>query len=175
MHLKLFDCNNTINTFKNLNERKLIIIFNDVILLKSKLIINFFNTLIKNISINLILTPLIVMDYIIDITKEFRLAFTIIFGISFIKTEQLRKLFGVTTLKKWKLNEFDKKIVFETSSYFNSITIAGFNLLKSINFEKEKFLETRCFKRNRYLLGLPANGQRTHTNGLTARKFKIKI
>src|SRR3990167_7059595 len=80
-----------------------------------------------------------------------------------------------TLIKTWKLNEFDKKTIFETSSYFNSTTIAGFNLLKLINFEKEKFLETRCFKRNRYLLGLPANGQRTHTNGLTARKFKIKI
>src|SRR3990167_9561655 len=138
-------------------------------------IINIFNTLIKTISTTVILTPLIVMDYIIDITKEFRIAFTTIFGISFVKSEQLKKLFGITTIKRWKLNEFDKKTIFETSSYFNSTTIAGFNLLKLINFEKEKFLETRCFKRNRYLLGLPANGQRTHTNGLTARKFKIKI
>ena len=115
------------------------------------------------------------MDYIIDITKEFRIAFTTIFGVSFIKSEQLKKLFGITTLKKWRLNDFDKKTIFETSGYFNSTTTAGFTLLKLINFEKEKFLETRCFKRNRYILGLPANGQRTHTNGLTARKFKIKI
>lgn len=166
MHLKLFN---------NINKTNIITIFNYSKNNKSKFIINFFNTLIKTISTSIILTPLIVMDYIIDITKEFRIAFTTIFGISFIKSEQLKKLFGVTTLKKWKLNEFDKKTIFETSSYFNSTTIAGFNLLKLINFEKEKFLETRCFKRNRYLLGLPANGQRTHTNGLTARKFKIKI
>lgn len=142
---------------------------------ESKIILAFFNTIIKSISTSVILTPLIVMDYVIDITKEFRIAFTTIFGVSLIKTEQLKKLFGITTLKKWKLNNFDKKTIFETSSYFNSTTIAGFNLLKLINFEKEKFLETRCFKRNRYLLGLPANGQRTHTNALTARKFKIKI
>lgn len=143
--------------------------------LPSKFVINFFNTIIKSISTTLILTPLIVIDHIIDITKEFRVAFKNIFGVSFKKCEQLRKLFGVTLLKKWKLNEFNKKLIFETSSYFNSTTLAGFNLLKLINFEKEKFLETRCFKRNRYLLGLPANGQRTHTNALTARKFKIKI
>ncbi len=171
MHLKLY---NKFNLNK-INNEKLsnILSFNKK--LKSKFIINFFNTLIKTISTTIILTPLIVMDYIIDITKEFRIAFTTIFGVSFIKSEQLKKLFGVTTIKKWKLNDFDKKSIFETSGYFNSTTIAGFNLLKLINFEKEKFLETRCFKRNRYLLGLPANGQRTHTNGLTARKFKIRI
>ena len=84
-------------------------------------------------------------------------------------------IFNLNKNNKSNLNDFDKKTIFETSSYFNSTTFAGFNLLKLINFEKEKFLETRCFKRNRYLLGLPANGQRTHTNGLTARKFKIKI
>jgi ribosomal protein S13 len=171
MNLKL----SNIQVLPQKNTAKILNIFNHSHKTKSKFIINFFNTLIKNISTTIILTPLIVMDYIIDITKEFRIAFTTIFGISFIKSEQLKKLFGITTLKRWKLNDFDKKTIFETSGYFNSTTLAGFNLLKLINFEKEKFLETRCFKRNRYLLGLPANGQRTHTNGLTARKFKIKI
>lgn len=171
MHLKLV---NQLN-INQLNNNNIINIFSFYKKKKSRFIINFFNTIIKIISITIILTPLIVMDYIIDITKEFRIAFTTIFGVSFFKNEQLKKLFGITTIKKWKLNDFDKKTIFETSSYFNSTTFAGFNLLKLINFEKEKFLETRCFKRNRYLLGLPANGQRTHTNGLTARKFKIKI
>jgi ribosomal protein S13 len=171
MNLKLSNkCN-----INEINKKNIINIFSYSKKIKSKFLINFFNTLIKTISTTIILTPLIVMDYIIDITKEFRIAFTTIFGISFVKSEQLKKLFGITTIKRWKLNEFDKKTIFETSSYFNSTTIAGFNLLKLINFEKEKFLETRCFKRNRYLLGLPANGQRTHTNGLTARKFKIRI
>ncbi len=171
MHLKLV---NQLN-INQLNNNNIINIFSFYKKKKSRFIINFFNTIIKIISTTIILTPLIVMDYIIDITKEFRIAFTTIFGVSFFKNEQLKKLFGITTIKKWKLNDFDKKTIFETSSYFNSTTFAGFNLLKLINFEKEKFLETRCFKRNRYLLGLPANGQRTHTNGLTARKFKIKI
>ena len=171
MHLKL----STQLNINQLNKTNISNIFNFYKKKKSKFVINFFNTLIKTISTTIILTPLIVMDYIIDITKEFRIAFTTIFGVSFFKTEQLKKLFGVTTIKKWKLNDFDKKTIFETSGYFNSTTIAGFTLLKLINFEKEKFLETRCFKRNRYLLGLPANGQRTHTNALTARKFKIKI
>lgn len=174
MHLKKLslitkNSSNTLLKTKNIN------IFSNYKKPKSKFIINFFNTFIKTISTTIILTPLIVMDYVIDITREFRIAFTTIFGVSFVKSEQLKKLFGITTLKKWKLNDFDKKKIFETSSYFNSTTLAGFNLLKLINFEKEKFLETRCFKRNRYLLGLPANGQRTHTNALTARKFKIKI
>ena len=171
MHLKLV---NQLN-INQLNNNNIINIFSFYKKKKSRFIINFFNTIIKIISTTIILTPLIVMDYIIDITKEFRIAFTTIFGVSFFKNEQLKKLFGITTIKKWKLNDFDKKTIFETSSYFNSTTFAGFNLLKLINFEKEKFLETRCFKRNRYLLGLPENGQRTRTNGLTARKFKIRI
>lgn len=172
MHLKLsIILNKNVTNLDKFN----IILNNNKKQKKSKFVINFFNTFIKTISTPLILTPLIVMDYIIDITKEFRIAFTTVFGISFIRNEQLKKLFGITTLKKWKLNDFDKKTIFETSNYFNCTTLGGFNLIKLINFEKEKFLETRCFKRNRYLLGLPANGQRTHTNGLTARKFKIRI
>lgn len=175
MHLKLSNKNFISNNFNKINTKKIIYIFNYSTKVKSKFVINFFNTLPKIISTTIILTPLIVMDYVINITREFRIAFTTIFGVSFIRSEQLKKLFGITTLKKWCLNNFNKKTIFETSNYFNATTIAGFNLLKLINFEKEKFLETRCFKRNRYLLGLPANGQRTHTNGLTARKFKIKI
>ena len=171
MHLKLSNTHINIKIYKN----NFINLFNYSKKNKSKFVINFINTVIKTLSTTIILMPLIVMDYLIDITKEFRIAFTTIFGVSFIRSEQLRKLFGITLLKKWNLNDFDKKTIFETSSYFNSTTLAGFNLLKLINFEKEKFLETRCFKRNRYLLGLPANGQRTHTNGLTARKFKIRI
>lgn len=173
MHLKTLVLSNKFNNKEIININNFNIFFYKKF--ESKIILTFFNTIIKSVSTSLILTPLIVMDYVIDITKEFRVAFTTIFGVSLIKTEQLKKLFGITTMKKWKLNEFDKKTIFETSGYFNSTTIAGFNLLKLINFEKEKFLETRCFKRNRYLLGLPANGQRTHTNALTARKFKIKI
>lgn len=174
MSLKLinnpFLSNNT-EQFKKLNLN----LFTNYKQFKSKFVINFFNTFIKNVTTTFTLAPLIVIDHIIDITREFRIAFTIIFGISFTKCEQLKKLFGITTNKLWKLNQLDQKLVFETSGYFNSTTLAGFNLIKFINFEKEKFLEARCFKRNRYLLGLPANGQRTHTNGLTARKFRIKI
>ena len=56
-------------------------------------------------------------------------------NLNFIKSEQLKKLFGITTLKKWRLHDFDKKTIFETSGYFNSTTTAGFTLLKLINFE----------------------------------------
>ena len=31
-------------------------------------------------------------------------------------------------------------------------------LKKLMDSEKEKFLELRCYKRNRYILGFPANG-----------------
>lgn len=141
---------------------------------QQKFVINYYKNLKKTIN-KISLIPLIVMDYVIDITREFRVAFTSIFGVSIFKAEQLKKLFGITTNKSWKLNQFDKKIVFETNNYLNSILIGGFNLLKLINFEKEKFLETRCYKRNRFLLGLPSNGQRTHTNAMTARKFKIRL
>ena len=129
MHLKLsIILNKNVTNLDKFN----IILNNNKKQKKSKFVINFFNTFIKTISTPLILTPLIVMDYIIDITKEFRIAFTTIFGVSFVKSEQLKKLFGITTLKTWKLNNFDKKTIFETSSYFNSTTIAGFNLLKLI-------------------------------------------
>lgn len=173
MTLKILINSNSINI--NLKKNYLILNVDNFKLKKQKFVINYYKFLKKKINKTISVIPLIVMDYVIDVTREFRVAFTSIFGVSIKKAEQLRKLFGITTNKLWKLNQFDKKLIFETSNYFNSIIMGGFNLIKLINFEKEKFLETRCYKRNRFLLGLPANGQRTHTNAMTARKFKIKL
>lgn len=173
MTLKILINSNSINI--NLKKNYLVLNVDYFKLKKQKFVINYYKFLKKKINKTISVIPLIVMDYVIDITREFRVAFTSIFGVSIKKAEQLRKLFGITTNKLWKLNQFDKKLIFETSNYFNSIILGGFNLIKLINFEKEKFLETRCYKRNRFLLGLPSNGQRTHTNAMTARKFKIKL
>lgn len=171
-NIHIYELNNKIS---NQLLKTNIYIFTNYKQLKSKFVINFFNLLAKSIFITINSTPLIIMDYIVNLTKEYRIAFTKIFGISILRCEQLKKLFGITNNKKWELKDFNKKNIFETRDYFTSTTILGFTLSKIITFEKEKFLETRCFKRNRFLLGYPANGQRTHTNGLTARKFKIKI
>ena len=142
---------------------------------KSKFIINFFNFLIKSIFISINSTPIIIFDCMININKEYKIAFIKIFGISIIRCEQLRKLVGITNHKYYKLKYFNKIIISNIKNYLLATSYAGFKLIKLISFEKEKFLEVRCFKRNRFLLGYPANGQRTRTNASTAKKFKIKI
>ena len=41
--------------------------------------------------------------------------------------------------------------------------------------ELDKFFALKCYRRNRLLLGLPAHGQRTHSNARTAKALKIKF
>ncbi len=57
---------------------------------------------------------------------------------------------------------------------YSSISIDEFVEInnKIISIEKEKYLELKCYKRNRFLLNLPIHGQRNRSNAKTRRKLK---
>lgn len=105
---------------------------------------------------------------------EFRTALKRIFGLGLVRFDQLNKLYGITTRRTWKYHEIPNIDSEKLDLYLPGWGLFGVSLMKVIAAEKEKYLELRCYKRNRFLLGFPANGQRTRSNGRTARKFRIK-
>ena len=98
------------------------------------------------------MSTLIILDTPISLEKEFKVALKNIFGFSYIKLRHLNKVFGVNTRSNYKIKD----------------------LKKQISLEQDKFFSIKCYRRNRLLLGLPAHGQRTHTNAKTSKKLRIK-
>jgi small subunit ribosomal protein S13 len=104
--------------------------------------------------------------------KELNSAFKTVFGLNYGKTLQLYKLLGLNWRYKWKLEQLNVTQTYQIKLYFPDITLFDVELKRLISLEKEKFLELKCYKRNRYLLALPINGQRTRSNAKTRRKLK---
>ena len=120
------------------------------------------------------LNNLIILDCSVSLNKEFKLSLKPIFGFSYLKLRHLNKIFGTNTKNIYKIKElyFEERNLI--SFYLPELAIFGTDLKKLITFEEEKFFSLKCYKRNRFILGLPANGQRTHTNANTCKRLKIR-
>ena len=117
---------------------------------------------------------LIILDTEILLTHEFKIALKRIFGFSYIKLLHLNKVFGVNTRCIYKIQDLNILERNSISYYLPDLGIFGSDLKKKISLEQDKFFSLKCYKRNRLLLGLPANGQRTHSNAKTAKRLRIK-
>ena len=105
-------------------------------------------------------------------TKQLTAAFKPVFGINLTYSSQLYKLLGLNINRKWQLNKLNVQQIHQLKLYFPDLTLFDSDLKRLISVEKEKFLELKCYKRNRFLLNLPINGQRTRSNAKTRRKIK---
>lgn len=120
------------------------------------------------------MSTLIILDTPISLEKEFKIALKEIFGFSYIKLRSLNKVFGVNIRSIYKikdLNVIERNLI---SFYLPDLSIFGSDLKKQISLEQDKYFALKCYRRNRLLLGLPAHGQRTHTNAKTAKRLQIK-
>jgi len=105
-------------------------------------------------------------------TKQLNSSFKTVFGINFSLSSQLYKLLGLNKNKKWQLNNLTIKQIHQLKLYLPDLTLFDSDLKRIISIEKEKYLELKCYKRNRFLLNLPVHGQRTRSNAKTRRKLK---
>lgn len=120
------------------------------------------------------MSSFIILDTPISVDKEFKSALKKIFGFSYIKLKHLNKIFGVNTRSTYKIKDlyfFERNLI---SFYLPNLNIFGSDLQKKITLEQDKFFVLKCYKKNRLLLGLPARGQRTHSNHKTAKKLQLK-
>jgi small subunit ribosomal protein S13 len=104
--------------------------------------------------------------------KELISSFKPIFGLNYGKINQLYKLLGLNKRCQWKLKNLEILQTYKIKLYLPDITFFDSELKRLISIEKEKFLELKCYKRNRFLLNLPTNGQRTRSNAKTKRRLK---
>ena len=105
-------------------------------------------------------------------TKQLNSSFKKVFGINYALSSQLYKLLGLNKKKKWQLNNLNLNQIKQLKAYFPDLTEFDSDLKRNIAIEKEKFLELKCYKKNRFLLNLPIHGQRTRSNARTRRKLK---
>lgn len=120
------------------------------------------------------MSTLVVLDTHVSLEKEFKLSLKEIFGFSYIKLRHLNKIFGVNARSNYKmkdLNVIERNLI---SFYLPDLNIFGSDLKKKISLEQDKYFSLKCYRKNRLLLGLPAHGQRTHTNAKTAKRLQIK-
>ena len=120
------------------------------------------------------MSTLVVLDTQVSLEKEFKISLKEIFGFSYLKLRHLNKVFGVNTRSNYKIKDLDVSERNLISFYLPDLNIFGSDLKKKISLEQDKFFSMKCYRKNRLLLGLPAHGQRTHTNAQTAKRLKIR-
>ena len=111
------------------------------------------------------MSNLVILDTTILLEKEFKLALKSIFGFSYIKLRHL--IYKVQDLTASDRNSM--------SFYLPELALFGSDLKKKISVEQEKFFTLKCYRRNRLLLGLPAHGQRTHSNAEQLKDYKLNF
>lgn len=120
------------------------------------------------------LNKLIVLDHSVSLNREFKICLKPIFGFSYLKLRHLNKVFGTNIKNRYKISELYFEERNFISFYLPELAIFGVDLKQKILFETEKFFSLKCYKRNRFVLGLPANGQRTHTNAKTCKRLSLR-
>jgi small subunit ribosomal protein S13 len=117
----------------------------------------------------------VILDTPISLEKEFKIALKSIFGFSYIKLRHLNKIFGTNSRNIYKMTTLTEKDLSSITYYLPDLAIFGSDLKRELSMELDKFFALKCYRRNRLLLGLPAHGQRTHSNARTAKALKIKF
>jgi len=121
------------------------------------------------------MSTLNILDTTLKLEKNFQSEITKVFGFGFRRLENLNKVFGTNVYKSYKISELtfiERNLI---PFYLPELKIFGTDLITKIKMEQEKFFSLKCYKRSRFLLGLPANGQRTHTNANTCKRVKVKL
>lgn len=117
---------------------------------------------------------ILLLDTHILVNRDFKVSLKGIFGYSYIKLRHLNKFYGIHKTTIYKLNEFSYSDLDDVCYFLAKLATYGSYLRRDIALEKDKYFATKCRRRNRYVLGYPANGQRTRTNGKTAKRLRHK-
>lgn len=104
--------------------------------------------------------------------KELKIAFSLIFGLNVFKLKHLYKILGFNKYTFYTIQSLTSNQINEIKSFLPKFAQFDSVLKKTLSIEYDKFFELKCYKRNRFLLKLPVNGQRTKSNAKTVRRLK---
>lgn len=106
----------------------------------------------------------------INDSKEIKVALSTIYGFNSSKLKNLEKIIGTNRFKTKSLKNLDVLKVSLLKQYLPELGVFDNELKKKKTLECDKFFEIKCYKRNRFLLKLPSNGQRTKSNAKTVKR-----
>jgi small subunit ribosomal protein S13 len=104
--------------------------------------------------------------------KKIYLALTSIYGIGLQSSLKILKKLSIRA--EVLVSELDENETLKLITFFNdkNLLLEG-RLKKFISLKIKKLITIQCYRGRRHLKKLPARGQRTRTNGRTARKKNI--
>lgn len=80
---------------------------------------------------------------------------------------------GLNKNKFWNIKNLDVKKINLIKQFLPDQGLFDNELKKKLSIDLDKFLELKCYKRNRIILKLPRNGQRTKTNCKTVKRVNL--
>ena len=115
------------------------------------------------------------MSYILgthlNTTKQVKIALTQIFGIGHKKAMQICAQLGVSDTLL--VNSLTRYQIDQIASNISQHYIIDSELRRMIENDIKRFISIGSYRGFRHNDGLPARGQRTHTNAKTCRKSKL--
>ena len=116
-----------------------------------------------------------IFDTNINENKEFKIAFSVIFGFNLGTLKYLNKVLGLNIKHNYKIKDFKNYHKYLIKEYLSDAFVFDINLKRDLTIELEKYLELNCYKKNRFYLKLPVRGQRTHTNAKTVKRTTLLV
>lgn len=114
-----------------------------------------------------------ILDTKLNESKVISIGLTKVYGIGLKSSSKICKKLGLSQhlrVKNIPQTSFTELNTYIISKFKLKIT----NELRRLEtFQSQKLLSIKCYRALRKIKGLPVRGQRTHTNGRTAKKYKI--
>lgn len=96
-----------------------------------------------------------------------------IFGINNLIAKNCMKKLGLNFCKNYDFENLSKEELLDLKEYIELNFKVETSLKKEVRKYKSIILKSNSYRANRLKKGLPANGQRTHTNAKTSKKLKL--
>eukprot|EP00877_Chromochloris_zofingiensis_P007845 jgi/Chrzof1/3313/Cz12g20170.t1 len=117
--------------------------------------------------------PVIIQKTLLPDQSKFYMALARIFGIGLSNGLQIAEQVGIS--KEMRVADVKATHVRQVIQLVNEKYKVGDELKRSIRDDILRLIDIKSYRGKRHELGLPARGQRTHTNAQTARKFKRHV
>nr|ABX82542.1 ribosomal protein S13 [Trebouxia aggregata] len=105
--------------------------------------------------------------------KKVRTALCDIYGIGNCLSNQICDLLGFS--EEYKIKSLTNFQIQQLSQIITQNFLIGGDLRRDVRNSKNRLVSIGCYRGFRHNMGLPVRGQRTHGNGRTARREKLKI
>jgi len=113
---------------------------------------------------------LYIFGKVIPTDKKIKYALTNLFGVNLTSSIKICRNIGINP--SVSINSLKKNQIRTLIEYIDKNFLIEQDLKKKLKLGKKNLINMKHIKGLRRLKGLPVRGQRTHTNGKTAKKLK---